>query len=115
MTLIFQLLFLAVSIFAGWSAWQDNKKGDLGGKAVVFWIFFWFFASVVVFWPSASSWVAAYLGIGRGTDLVVYCAFALVFFLLFKMNVKLDSLNRGLTKMVRERALKKSENKREDL
>lgn len=108
MLILFQILFILFSLFAASSVIRRNKDGMLGPKAMIFWIVFWLAAIVVVLWPESASKIAEIFGIGRGADLVVYASLAIVFYLLFKLNVKLDSLNRDITKVVREKALEKS-------
>ena len=105
MLIIFQILFIIFAIFAVSNVLARNKKGILGPKAVIFWIIFWILAVFVVFWPNSSSILAGYFGIGRGTDLVVYISLVLIFYLLFKLNIKLDSLDCDITKVVRKVAL----------
>ncbi len=60
----------------------------------------------MVLWPGSTSLLASFLGIGRGTDLVIYISLAVIFFLIFRLNVKLEMVNRDLTKMVRHEALR---------
>ncbi|MBD3311274.1 MAG: DUF2304 family protein [Candidatus Magasanikbacteria bacterium] len=109
MLILFQILFILFAGFAVFNVISRKRSGLLGQRAVFFWIFFWILGVIVVIWPNSSSILAAYLGIGRGTDLVIYISLALLFFLVFKLNVKLDSLNRDLTKIVRKDALDNNE------
>ena len=46
------------------------------------------------------------LGIGRGSDLVIYISIAVLFFLLFRVHIAIERVNREVTKVVRDRALK---------
>ena len=71
----------------------------------MFWVLFWVVADVLVWWPDSTQKLADYLGVGRGSDLVSYVAIAIMFFLIFKMNVKIEGLSRGLTRVVRGEAL----------
>ena len=109
MLILFQILFIMFALFAAGSVIRRKKSGHLGPHATFFWVLFWLLAIVVVAWPNSASVIASYLGIGRGADLILYVAVAVIFYLLFKLNVKLDSLNRDVTKVVREDALKEDE------
>ncbi|OGH69552.1 MAG: hypothetical protein A3C90_00355 [Candidatus Magasanikbacteria bacterium RIFCSPHIGHO2_02_FULL_51_14] len=112
MIILFQSLFIIFALVAVGSVIRRSKDDMLGPKAMIFWILFWLAAIVVVLWPESASKIAEFFGIGRGADLVVYASLAIVFYLLFKLNVKLDSLNRDITKVVRKNALEKSKQER---
>lgn len=111
MRIIFQLLFVLFSAGAVSLVYRRQKEGVLGKKGAFFWAFFWVLAAVAVIWPSSTQILADLLGIGRGTDLVLYLSVAVIFYLLFKLNVKLDGLNKELTKVVRHQALDKKNEK----
>ena len=107
MLLIFQILFILFVLFAIASVAGKKREGILGSKGVLFWIIFWVLAVVVVLWPNSVQVIANHLGIGRGVDLVFYSALAIIFFILFRLHVKLEELKRDITHVVREKTLKK--------
>ncbi|OGH72364.1 MAG: hypothetical protein A2921_04530 [Candidatus Magasanikbacteria bacterium RIFCSPLOWO2_01_FULL_43_20b] len=84
---------------------KRKREGLLGPKGMIFWIGFWLLAVILVLWPNSTGVVANYLGIGRGADLVFYVSLVVIFYLLFKLNVKLESLGRDVTKVVRAKSL----------
>lgn len=106
MIILFQILFLIFVLFAVYSVFKRKKDGTLGTRGVIFWILFWIAAAIAVLWPNSTTVVANYLGIGRGTDLVVYISLAIMFFVLFRLHVKIESIGRDVTSVVREGALK---------
>src|SRR3990167_2812963 len=105
MLILFQLLFILFSLFAIISVIKRKREGLLGPKGMIFWIGFWLLAVILVLWPNSTGVVANYLGIGRGADLVFYVSLVVIFYLLFKLNVKLESLGRDVTKVVRAKSL----------
>ncbi len=105
MIMLFQTLFLLFSIFAIVTVLKRMHEGMLSFRALIFWILFWVGAAVVVIWPNSTQVLANHLGIGRGTDVVMYMAMAIVFFILFRLHIKIESLNRAMTKVVRQDAL----------
>jgi hypothetical protein len=111
MIIIFQILFIAFALFAIISVLKKKISNNLGFKATVFWILFWVLAVVVVLLPNSTTMIANQFGIGRGVDFIFYISLAIIFFLLFKLNVKLDSLNRDITKVIREKAINKEDKK----
>jgi len=105
MILIFQILFLIFSVFAIINIVQRRRSGQLGPKGLVFWILFWLMADLAVWWPNSTTVIANRFGIGRGTDFILYISLALIFYLLFKMNVKIESVGRDVTRVVRKNAV----------
>jgi len=72
---------------------------------------FWILVGVVAFRPDSTMYFAHLLGVGRGADVVIYLALALLFFLFFKLMVKVERLDKDITKVVRAIALKESDKK----
>jgi len=55
--------------------------------------------------PDTASYFAKLLGIGRGVDLAIYLALIVLFYLQFRLMVRLEKNNREITKLTREKAL----------
>lgn len=69
----------------------------------------WMGAAAAIYNPGLPSWVAGVLGIGRGTDLILYAfvlAFLVVTFHFYAQGVKLQ---RQLTQVVRHVAISEAE------
>lgn len=60
--------------------------------------------------PGLTSYVARRLGIGRGTDVVLYLSIALLFYLIFRLSIALEEIRREITELVRKIALKDEKN-----
>ncbi|KQT94420.1 hypothetical protein ASG49_05950 [Marmoricola sp. Leaf446] len=60
---------------------------------------------VAVLWPSAVTWVAHLVGVGRGTDLVLYVMVMFFLFTTASLYQRVQSLQSQLTVVVRELAL----------
>lgn len=106
MLTIFQIIFVLFVFFALGTVIARRRDAVLGPKATLFWLLFWFAVGLVVIWPDSVQKLADQVGIGRGVDVVIYASIALLFFLVFKMNVKIEGLKRDVTKVVREKTLK---------
>ncbi len=106
--ILFQLLFLLFSLFAIVAVIKRRKEDAMSNLGTAFWIFFWILADMVVFFPDSTTLFANRLGIGRGTDLVTYVSFALIFFVLFRLHVKLHEIERDITTIVRKDALEQT-------
>ena len=108
MLILFQILFTLFALFAVVMVWKRQKDHQLGVIAALFWIFFWILAVVAVLWPNSTTILANSVGIGRGSDFVLYIALASLFYLIFKLHLKIEEINRNITKVVRKDAIEKN-------
>lgn len=108
MLIIFQILFCLFVLFAVLSVMKKKQEGLLGPKGLIFWFSFWILATILVFYPNSTTTIAHYLGIGRGTDLLLYISLVVIFYVLFRLHIKLESIGRSLTKIVRKDALEEA-------
>ncbi len=72
-----------------------------------FWLGIWGGLIFVVFFPNIISRVADLVGIKRGIDVIIYTSVGVIFYLIFRLYVKLEDIEREITKVVRELALNK--------
>ncbi len=104
--LIIQILLIIFFLFALIKVVGRFLAGDLTKAGLVWWSLFWIVAAIVVLLPNSTAYFAKLVGIGRGADLVVYVSLAAIFFILFKLMIKIESLNKDITKLTRKIALK---------
>jgi len=98
--LLFIILLIIVSVIVRFA------KNELPLLPFVFWIVLWIGAGVAVWNPEIPQRVANELGIGRGVDLIVYFAIVFIVFAQFKMLVRQERMEKEITKVVREIAMK---------
>lgn len=98
-------LFALVKVIGRWRA------GVLSVAGMIWWSLFWVAAIIVVLLPNSTATLAKLVGIGRGADLVVYVALVLIFFIIFRLMIKIELLNKDITKLTRKIALKDEEKK----
>jgi len=108
MLIIFQILFILFALFAVVNVLKKKHEGLLGPKGAIFWLLFWLLAAVAVMLPSGITELANTFGIGRGADFVLYVAMVIIFYLLFRLNVKMESIGRDITKVVRKEAIEEN-------
>ncbi|MEK6964512.1 MAG: DUF2304 family protein [Nanoarchaeota archaeon] len=105
-----QLIQVVIVVFAVWAlsrAFLRYKDKNLSAGELVFWSVIWLLVICVGFLPDTPSAVAKLLGIGRPVDVIVYISLMLLFYLIFRIYVKLDQNERQMTEMVRKVALDK--------
>lgn len=81
------------------------KSKELSGKQFSGWLAIWLLAGIVVIRPDLTVRVANYVGIGRGSDLVVYSALIFLFYFIFRLLLRIENMEKNLTKVVRDEAL----------
>ncbi len=81
-----------------------NKKSTFSSMAI--WLLIWLSVILVAVLPQTTSFVANLFGIGRGVDLVLYLSIILLYYLIYRLYVKMEDTKKDLTSIVRELALK---------
>jgi len=61
---------------------------------------------IIILLPDTTSFLAELVGVGRGADLVVYLSIVLIFYIIFQMTIKIEKIERNITKVVRTVAMK---------
>jgi hypothetical protein len=103
--LYIQILIVAFALFAIARVVKQYKEGRLTRPLLAFWSCFWLGAAIVALLPDTSTIAARIVGVGRGADLVIYVSLIGVFYLVFRMYVKVEDLERQITRLVRKLAL----------
>lgn len=106
-----QIILLVIILIIIWRLYRRLASGELTRREFVEWFLLWLAVAFLVIVPETASYLAQLVGVGRGSDLVVYLAVLLAFYLLFKIFVRLEHTERDLTAIVRELALRGGENK----
>ena len=81
-------------------------RGWAGRREALIWAAVWLGAGVAIVWPGVTRVVANALGIGRGADLVLYCAVVVMMVGFLMVYVRLRHLRQELTLLVRHLAIR---------
>ena len=100
-----QILATLISFLALASLFASYRRGALSLRRLAAWFVLWLIVIVVVFHPAFSDVVAVFLGVSRGTDAAFFIAILLIFYVIFRLLMQIESLEQNLTKIVREIAL----------
>jgi len=103
--LLIQIFILAFVVFALWRTVGRFRAGELRRSALVLWSVFWVALAVGAMLPQSTSWFASMLGVGRGVDAVIYLAIIVLFYLVFRIFLRLERLEHDITLVVREMGL----------
>jgi len=107
MTLIQLLLILLVVLFIK-RLFSKFRTHELSSGEFVAWLILWLAVGVAAGLPDTTSYLAIWLGVGRGSDLAVYVAVVVLFYLAFRLFVRLEKLEHSLTELVRHLSLQQA-------
>src|SRR3989344_812355 len=102
---VFQIAVTLFVLFALSRALLRFKDRKISLGTLLFWAVVWIGALVVLYIPSITMPVARMLNIGRGIDVVVYLSIILVYYLLFRMYVRIEKMEQNITQAVRQSAI----------
>lgn len=102
---LIQALLLAAFAAALIATWRRARSGAISRAETVLWSTLWMGAAAVTLRPDLASRFAALIGVGRGVDAVLYAAVVGLFYLIFRIYLRIDKLERDITSLVRREAL----------
>jgi hypothetical protein len=103
--MLIQIILVAAMALALVMTWRRALQEVIRVSEAIGWSLLWIAAAVVILLPSVTTRIAEIVGVGRGVDLVVYASVAGLFFLVFKLFIQHERLERKLTDLVRREAL----------
>ena len=109
--MLIQIITIIVVLFLITRVGSKLKRREITFKEALFWALIWFGVGLGVLYPQVADRAASYIGLqtATGIDLVVYIAVALAFYLIFRLFVHIERVERNITKIVRRLALKDDE------
>ncbi len=100
-----QLIITIFIVFALSRVLLRFREGKISYYSLFTWTFLWILAELIIWKPDATTHIAKVLGIGRGADLILYGSIVLLFYLIFRVYVKIEDLERQITQIARKIAL----------
>lgn len=105
MLLFFQIFVTLFCLFALNRVVIRYRTHSISGREIIIWFIFWVSVIFVVLVPSSTAQLAKFFGIGRGVDLAMYLSLMFLFYIVFRLVVRLEKIEHQLTKIVRKIAL----------
>jgi small membrane protein len=105
---IFSFAFFAIiaAIFFVFNAIRRHIQGEISLRQAAIWVLLWVSGATFILFPIQTGDLALRLGIARGTDLILYGAIVLLSYLTFKLYVYTITIERQLTQIVRQIAIR---------
>lgn len=107
--MIIQIIIIIFILFVLSRVIYRFKRGEITSRELVIWLVFWLLVAGAVVMPKKTDVISQWLGVERGADLLVYLSIIVLFFIVFKIIVKLEKIDKDITKIVRETALKRKQ------
>ena len=104
--MLIQIVLIVILAAALAMTWRRVRQRVISVAEGLAWSLVWVGAAVVILQPGVATSVANFFGVGRGSDFVIYGSVVLLFVLVFKIFVSLERMERKLTDLVRNEALK---------
>lgn len=101
-----KILITLFVILVVWRTWRRCARKELSGREAVGWTGLWTLVLLASLWPKATDVLAQLVGISRGADLLVFISVMALFTLVSWLLVRVEKLERSLTQVVREEALR---------
>jgi hypothetical protein len=100
------IALLVILIFIIKIIWQ-KKKNKITANEFIFWFVFLTFAAIAILFLKNIDKISYSLGFSAsGIDILLYFSLIFLFYIIFKMRLNLEKLDRDITKLTREIALK---------
>ena len=109
---IIQIVIIIFALFALSRVLLRFKDNKLNRNEFIFWMLVWISIIIISIIPGITGILSQKLGIGRGIDLIIYVSIIVMFYLIFRLYVKLETVEREITAIVRKVALDKKEKKK---
>ena len=105
----FQLAIFIVLSFLFVATVVATQRRRLTRRAALWFTLLWVTGAIVAIWPDVTSKAASLMGIGRGVDLVLYCAILFMMAGFLFMYIRLRRLRQNITVLVRRLAIMEAE------
>ncbi len=110
-----QIIVIIISIFAISRVLLQVRKNVVAIDSALFWVVIWLIVISIVIYPNTINNLADIVGVGRGVDVIIYLSIIFLFYMIYRMYVRMENLEREITKLVREIALIERKKKGNDI
>ncbi len=107
---IYQLLTPLFAIIMLLKGVSSLNRGEMSVRKFILWIFVWAGISVIAIRPQFVSVFADLTGLESGINALIFFGFIFLFYLVFKLFIILEHLERDVTNIVRKKAIEDFKN-----
>lgn len=103
--MILKLIIILISVWVILRLFATYSKKKIDTNSFVIWVLIWGGIIFTVLHPVWSERLSKVLKIGRGTDIAFFLAIVLIFYLLFRLYVKINVVESEITEIIKHIAL----------
>ncbi|MFW6046233.1 MAG: DUF2304 family protein [Candidatus Woesearchaeota archaeon] len=100
--IMFRILLFIVIFLTLLKVYKQFKEGNLTFNQLFIWIFVWISFLIMLLIPDLLSIPANLLGVASPYNLFVYSSIFVLFYLIYRVYIKLEKIERDITKIVRK-------------
>lgn len=102
-----QVIALILIIIFIWRLFKQKNKKQINQNEFSLWLVFWLFGALAIIFIKQIDKILEQLGFsGTGINFLLYIAIIILFYLIFKLRLKVAKLDKQLTEIVRKISLK---------
>ncbi len=98
MTIISIIIFI-FCLFALSRVILRSRDNSISFRESLFWVILWTIIIIITAFPQSTDKISKILGVGRGVDASFFIAIITLFYVVFKLYIKIDSLDKNITKL----------------
>ena len=111
--MLIQFILIVVILLIVLRLIYQLRNKSIGLKQFFGWLVIWISAIIVIWYPKITTIIATRVGIGRGVDLVTYISIISIFYLMFRLLLRIEKIEKEITTIIRNDALKNNKNEDE--
>jgi hypothetical protein len=105
-----QAIALLIILFFVCRLFVLKKKDKVSANEFIFWLVFWLLAALGIFFIKELDALAAALGFSAsGIQIILYVAVAVLFYMNFRLRLKIEKMDKDITAIARKIALDKKD------
>ncbi|MCK5416070.1 DUF2304 family protein [Candidatus Parcubacteria bacterium] len=98
-----QVIAVIIMIFFLSRLFLHKKRKKISTNEFLFWLIFWIFSFLAIIFIKKIDSLVANLGFSAsGIDVLLYFGFVVLFYLIFRLRLKIEKMDRNITTIVRE-------------
>jgi len=113
--MLYQVLVVFIAIVAVLLVFNRYNEKKTSFQTFILWLILWVLLAIFAIVPEPSNLLARFLGIGRGLDLMLIFGLIFVYYLVFRIYLKIEKINQDITELVRKIAIEKDIEFEDDL
>jgi len=100
------IALIIIAYFFSRLIWQKQKK-EISSNEFIFWFIFWILAACIIVFLKWIDRLVAGIGFsGSGIEVLLYISIVVLFYFIFRLRLKIERIEKNITKIVREISLK---------